>query len=74
MTNTSSFHSHLYNEIDDLKAINADLLAALEKVTRLATDINSLNHADITIAPKVWSALFQECNAARVAIAKAQDK
>ena len=64
MTGASPEYSHLYDEIDDLKTINTDLLAALEAVVRFleaATDYEATHPFEYASPLK-----------ARAAIAKAR--
>ena len=63
MTGANPEYSHLYDEIDEIKAINADLLAALEKLF----DLNCVSYCDYE-TEKVEAA-----HKARAAIAKARD-
>lgn len=49
MTGANPEYSHLYDEIDSLKAINADLLAALESIAEW-TDAREMSRYQIARA------------------------
>lgn len=57
-----------------VRSVNAlpALVEALERLERTASEINARQHAGFDIEPALWSDLFQECQAARSALASAR--
>lgn len=57
-----------------LIAAAPDLLEALHELQVRASHINNLQHAGIKIGPAAWSDLYESCNKAKAAIAKAEQQ
>lgn len=51
----------------------SELLSACRRLEIEANHVNQLQHAGTEIGPAAWAELYESCNIARAAIAKAEE-